>query len=109
MDNIAIVQEIITSVNERLLQNNFSTPPNFLYDWIVAAILENNAIIPNNLEVDYTSAERFAEVLRQWIHIESDKSDKSDKSDNIVNIDSNDTSQILQQLAQEGWKIIPPQ
>ena len=100
MNKDTIVEAVTSKVNIRLTQSNLSTPPNFLYEWIVSSILENNKIIENNEGINYDQSERLAAVMMQWV---------MDNEGNNVNIDSNVTSQILQQLGQEGWTIIPPQ
>jgi len=100
MDKDTIVEAVTSKVNTRLTQRELSHPPDFLYEWIVSSILENNKIIENNVETNYDQSERLAAVMMQWV---------MDNKGNPVNIDSNVTSQILQQLGQEGWTIIPPQ
>lgn len=100
MDKDTIVEAVTSKVNTRLTQKELSHPPNFLYEWIVSAILENNKIIENNAGINYDQSERLAAVMMQWV---------MDNEGNSINIDSNVTSQILQQLGQEGWTIIQPQ
>lgn len=100
MDKNVIIENVTVDVNEKLLQNNLSKPPDFLYEWIIDALLVNNKIMPIVTSVDYSHAEKLSEVLQQWIF---------DNEGNPITIDSNVTSQILQQLTQEGWTLIPPQ
>jgi len=96
IDHEQLFTKIKDLVNERLTSQNLSTPPDFLYRWIIAAVETEHAIIPKNVPSTGYNISRFQEIVSSWLEVD--------------NVDSTQVQaeQILYQLANEGWTVIPP-
>jgi len=91
-----LLNEIKEVVNYSLTSENLSTPPDFLYRRIIAAIQDKYAIVPTNVSSNNYHVSRFQELVASWVD--------GDIDSNNVNAE-----QIIYHLANEGWLIIPPQ
>lgn len=96
IDQEQLFNEIKDKVNERLRGSNLTTPPDFLYRWILGEIQTNRALVPTNVSSNNYHMSRLQEIIASWINAEVDSSE--------VNVE-----QILYHLANEGWIVIPPQ
>jgi len=96
IDNEQLFNDIREIVNTRLTGGNLSTPPDFLYRWVIAAILEEHAIVPANVSSNSYHIQRFQEIVASWVT-------------NDTAIDEVNAEQIIYHLASEGWLIVPPQ
>jgi len=83
-------------VNYSLTGQGLSTPPDFLYRRIIAAIQDKYAIVPKNISSNNYHVQRFQEIIASWI-----------TSDTVIS--EVNAEQIIYHLSNEGWLIIPPQ
>ena len=96
IDTEKLISDIKEIVNYSLTSENLSTPPDFLYRRIIAAIREKYAIVPTNISSNNYHMQRFQEIIASWV--------TGDISTDDINAE-----QIIYHLANEGWLIIPPQ
>ena len=96
IDNEQLFNEVREIVNYSLTSENLSTPPDFLYRRIIAAIKDKYAIVPANISSNSYHMQRFQEVVASWITKDTA-------------IDEVNAEQIIYHHAKEGWLIVPPQ